>query len=67
MNFGLDFGILCASALFGVLLENVSWVAVFVGGALFYAVGAVLTAALLTNSARKKRREKIGIFLETNA
>lgn len=61
MLFGLDFGILCASALFGFVNEYIGWVAVFVGGAVFYAAGVVLTVLLMSNSARAKRREKMGI------
>lgn len=61
MLFGLDFGILCASALFGYINEYIGWVAVFVGGGVFYAVGVVLTVLLMSNSARAKRRQKQGI------
>lgn len=62
MLFGLDFGILCASALFGALSELFGWVSVFSVGGLFYAVGIVLTFTLLSNAARAKRREKAGVI-----
>lgn len=61
MLFGLDFGILCASAMFGFLLEYIGWIAVYGGGALLYAIGTVLTFVLMSNGAREKRRAKMGI------
>lgn len=55
--FGLDFGILITSAVFGFLQNTFgSWTLTFSLGALFYAVGAALSILFMSNKARAARR-----------
>lgn len=61
MLFWQDFGILCASAVLGWVLEGMGYMAMFAAGSVFLVVSAVLCLILMGNGTRAKRRAKFGV------
>ena len=59
--FMMDFGILIASALMGVIAQNFGYYTMFLSGVVFNVIGIVLTVALMRNAARAKRRKRLGV------